>query len=104
MNLPASTIERLKKTGHAELAETNEFGWSPPVKYNSSFFNPKRHIPPTNPNDDINMSPVENVTFAVCKSMQNIQILTGSNGCYKYCCKYMSKIVAENENLNLFLF
>lgn len=48
------------------------------------FFHPTRHIPPTNPQDDLNISPVDGKTFAACRSMQNIQCLTASGGLNKY--------------------
>ena len=61
-----------------------------------AFFHPVRHIPPTNPTDDMNISPVEGNTFAVFRSMQNIQRLTGAGGCSKYVCKYIAKIDEQN--------
>ena len=67
-----------------------------PVAYTLPFFNPKRHIPPTNPTDDINMSPVEGVTFSVLRSMQNIQQLTDCGGVKKYICKDIGKIDENN--------
>ena len=63
-----------------------------PFKSKCSFFHPKRHIPPTNPTHDINMSPVEGYTFAVTRSMQNIQWLTNCGGCNRYVIKYIGKI------------
>ena len=44
----------------------------------------------------MNVSPVEGYTFAVCKSMQNVQWLTGAGGCNKYVCKHVSKIDVQN--------
>ena len=38
------------------------------------------------------MSPVESYTFSICQSMQNIQIMKNSDGCNKYCIKYIGKI------------
>jgi predicted GIY-YIG superfamily endonuclease len=61
-----------------------------------SFFHPNRHIPPTNPTNDMNISPVEGTTFAVFRSMQNVQRLTGTGGCAKYVCKYIAKIDEQN--------
>ena len=57
---------------------------------------PRRHIPPTNPSDDINMSPCEGYTFANCLSMQNIQVLTQGGGVNKYICKYIGKLDEQN--------
>ena len=60
------------------------------------FFHPKRHIPPTNPTNDMNISPVEGYTFAACRSMQNAQVLTATGGCSKYCLKYCIKVDEQN--------
>ena len=60
------------------------------------FFHPKRYVPPTNPTDDRNISPVEGYIFAITKSMQNVQKLTGAGGCSKYVCKYIAKIDEQN--------
>ena len=67
-------------------------------KYKSklAFLHPQRHIPPTNPSDDINMSPVEGYTFAICRSMQNLQQLILTGGVNKYVCKYIGKIDEQN--------
>ena len=45
---------------------------------------------------DMNISPVEGYTFAVCRSMQNCQRLTHCGGCSKYVCKYIGKIDEQN--------
>ena len=42
------------------------------------------------------MSPVEGKTFSVCRSMQNIQLLTDCGGVNKYVCKYIGKIDESN--------
>ena len=55
-----------------------------------------RHIPPTNPNGDLNISPVEGYTFVNCRSMQNIQVLTQCGGVNKYVCKYIAKLDEQN--------
>ena len=60
------------------------------------FFHPVRHVPPTNPTNDMNISPVEGYIFANTKSMQNIQRLTRNGGCSKYVCKYIAKIDEQN--------
>ena len=60
------------------------------------FFHPRRHIPPTKPSDNINMSPCEGYTFANCLSMQNIQVLTQGGGVNKYICKYIRKLDEQN--------
>ena len=61
-----------------------------------SLFHPMRHIPRTNPNGDLNISPVEGNTFANCRSMENIQILTQSGGVNKYVCKHIAKMDEQN--------
>ena len=55
------------------------------------FFHPYGHVPLTNQTNDINIYPVEGCTLVVFKSMQNVQVLTGTGGCYKYVCKYITK-------------
>ena len=64
------------------------------------FFNPKRHIPRTNKLLDLNISPVESKTFCAMRSMQNIQLISGTNGMNKYICKYIVKI-DENSLLRI---
>ena len=53
------------------------------------FLNPNHHIPPTNPTHDLNISPVIGELFAATLSMMNAQVLTQTNGCNKYVCKYI---------------
>ena len=60
------------------------------------FFHPVRHVPPTNPTNDINISPIEGYIFAITRAMQNVQRLTGTGGCSKYVCKYIAKIDEQN--------
>ena len=76
--------------------EVNEHGYVKKWKSKLAFLHPQQHIPPTNPNYDINMSPVEGYTFANCRSMQNIQILTQCGGVNKYVCKYIGKVDKQN--------
>ena len=70
----------------------NEYGYKTGIKIKLSFLHPKRHILPTNPADDINMSPCEGQIFSICGSMQNIQILLHGGGVNKYVCKYIAKL------------
>ena len=56
------------------------------------FLHPRRHVPPTNPNNGINMSPVEGCTFSNCLSMQNIQLLTQTGGVNKNLHKHVIKL------------
>ena len=79
-----------------EELEIDDDGNVAKFKSTLDFFHPVRHIPPTNATDDMNISPVEGYTFAVCRSMQNIQVLTGAGGCSKYVLKYISKIDEQN--------
>ena len=94
--IPEECIDRLKQIGLVEQAEPNEVGYMKPYKSKLSLFHPKRHIPPTNPNGDLNISPVEGYTFANCRSMQNIQVLTQCGGVNKYVNKYIAKIDEQN--------
>ena len=59
-------------------------------------FHIKSHIPPINPTNDMNMSPVEGYTFAACRSMQNAQILTECGGVNKYVYKFIVKFNEHN--------
>ena len=84
------------KIGLADPIVLNEFGVPSEFKSSCGLFHPKRHIPPTNTNEDLNISPVETRTFCACKSMQNIQWLTVCGGLNKYICKYIGKIDENN--------
>ena len=88
--------ECLAKIGLAEQQTLLPDGTLSSLMSHLPFFHPKRHIPPTNPTGDINMSPVEWYTFSVCRSMQNCQILTECGGVNKYVCKYIAKIDEQN--------
>jgi hypothetical protein len=90
-SLSDSCIERLVACGLGyQCALTGVF------KSHHPFFNPKRHIPPTNPTNDMNMSPVEGRIFSVCRSMLNVQQLTECGGVNKYVNKYITKIDEQN--------
>ena len=65
-------------------------------KISIPLFHPYRHVPPTNPTNDINISPDEGYNFDVFKSMQNVQVITLTYGCSKYECKYIAKIDKQN--------
>ena len=94
--IPKECLDRLRQIGMVDPLQVNENGYEKPWKSKLAFLHPRRHIPPTNPNNDINMSPVEGYTFANCRSMQNIQLLTQTGGVNKYVCKYISKIDEQN--------
>ena len=95
-DLPQNCIDRLVKIGVVEPVVQNEFGYRKEIKSKLSFLHPKRHIPPTNSSDDINMSPCEGYTFANCLSMHNIQVLTQGGGVNKDICKYIGKPDEQN--------
>lgn len=92
-------IDRLIQIGLAEPITANIYGVKSKFRSYHSYFHPMRHIPPTNPNDDFNISPVEGYTFSICRSMQNIQNLTHTNGLNRYVCKYIGKIDEQNRIL-----
>ena len=95
-DMSQACTNRLIQIGIIQPLCINIDGYQNPFISNLSFFHPKRHIPPTNPSNDMNISPVEGYTFSVCRSMQNIQMLTGCNGVSKYICKYLCKIDEQN--------
>ena len=67
-------IQKLIDIGLVYPRTINEHGFQSEFKSVHPFFHPVRHIPPTNPTHDMNISPVEGKTFAALKSMQNVQI------------------------------
>ena len=91
-------VKRFEDIGIVEPSTINEHGWcSNWLKSDHPYFNPVRHIPPTNPSHDPNMSPVNGLTFSHCKSMQNAQFITQSGGCNKYINKYLTKLDENNS-------
>ena len=54
-NHSSECVETLVKIGLAEPVTYNEKGYPSPFKSNNAFFHPTRHIPPTNPQDDLNI-------------------------------------------------
>jgi len=50
-----------------------------------------------NPNEGHNISPCNDVWFASTMSMQNLQILTGTNGVARYIVKYVTKLDDGNR-------
>ena len=89
-------IERLIRIGTVEPLCVNSECFEAPFVSKLSYFHPKRHKPPTNPSNDMNISPVEGYTFYICHLMQNLQTLTGYNGVSKYICKYLVTIDEQN--------
>ena len=68
------------------------------IKFESNipFSHPKHHAPLENPRNDMNISQMEGSLFSVTQSMKNIEKLTGTGGCAKYVCKYISNIDKQN--------
>ena len=89
-------LKILEEIGLTEELEIDDDGNVLKFKSTMDFFHPVRHVPPTNPSNDKNISPVEGKIFAVTKSMQNVQQLTGTGGTAKYVCKYIAKIDEQN--------
>lgn len=95
-NYSIECLQILEKVGLTDELEIDDDGNVLKFESNLPFFHPTRHVPPTNPNDDKNISPVIGKLFASCKSMQNAQRIKGSGGCSKYICKYIAKIDEQN--------
>ena len=95
-SLPDPVKQKLVELGLINSIEINDLNYEEPFQCKDEFFHPTRHIPATNPNEDVNMSPVDSYTFSVCQSMQNIQLIKGTGGCNKYVCKYVGKIDEQN--------
>ena len=95
-NYSVQCLQILEKIGLTEKLTIDSDNNVKEFKSTLPFFHPKRHIPPTNPTDDINISPVNGYLFSVCKSMQNLQRLLGAGGCSKYVCKYIAKVDEQN--------
>ena len=89
-------LDRLVQIGLVERIIVTKDGYEAPFKSSLEYFHPKRHIPPTNPNGDNNMSPVEGYLFVACRNMQNVQFLTLCGGVNKYVVKYIGKIDEQN--------
>ena len=58
--------------------------------FHHSMFTPSRHMGICNPSDRHSISPANDIWFAATKSMQNFQILTGTNGVARYVVKYVT--------------
>ena len=70
-------VEILEKIKLVFPVEINEFGHVFPFKSQMSYFHLKRHIPPTNSTDDINISPVETNSFLpadLCKMFKALPV------------------------------
>ena len=77
--------------------------WDPPTDdapngtFRNDLFEPKRYMGALHPGARCNMSPVIPEFFAVTKSMQNVQILSGTNAVAKYVVKYVVKMDKGNR-------
>ena len=65
--------------------------------FHHSMFTPSRHMGICNPSNRHNISPANDIWFAATKSMQNFQILTGTNGVARYVVKYVTKLDEGNR-------
>lgn len=78
--------------------------WSPPSdqfpkgRFNHSMLEPKRHMGFCHPGARENMSPVNGEHFSFTRSMQNMQVITGTNGVARYVVK-VSKLHASDVHL-----
>ena len=82
--------DALKHAGLLDIS-VDEYGIEH-LEFHHKFFQPTRHIPPTNPSNDINMSPVIGELFVATRSMQNAQAITQTNACNSYLTKYTCKM------------
>jgi len=95
-NTPSETKEVLSKIDLCSQEAPEDNGYQKPAQYKHPMFNPSRHVPPINIECKLNISPVELRLFALCRSMQNVQLIRGTGGCNKYICKYIAKIDEQN--------
>ena len=97
VKLSSECKDVLTRVGLMEPPVLHSNGYEEPPVFNHDMFKPSRHIPPTNPTNDCNISPVIGYTFAATQSMQNAQVLTLANGANKYVAKYLVKIDEQNR-------
>ena len=77
--------------------------WDPPTPnapngiFRVDILEPKRHMGAVHPGARCNMSPVNPKAFAATRSMQNLQILYGTNGVARYVVKYIVKLDQGNR-------
>ena len=69
-------LDCLVKIGLSNPLMIEKEGYVKPFKSYNNLFHSVRHIPPTNPTNDINMSPIEGYTFDIYRSIHNIQWIT----------------------------
>lgn len=71
-------LDILEHTGHYKTG-----------KFTSKIFKPQKHIGKVMPGDMMNLSPVLEEHFVFTRSMQNMQVVTGTNGVARYVVKYI---------------
>ncbi len=91
-----NVLERLHQIGIVNNINTDQNGQIISFWSDLPYFNPRRHLPRTNRMHDQNISLVESKTFSAFRRMQNIQMISGTNGMNKYVCKYIVKIDESN--------
>jgi predicted GIY-YIG superfamily endonuclease len=69
----------------------------PQGTFKNQMFQPSRHFGPCDPKDTLNISPVNPKCFAATQSMQNYQVLIGTNGATRYVVKYVTSLDAGNK-------
>ena len=77
------TLQILERTGHYKSPDENELEGG----FTSDKFKPCRHVGRVNPTATCNMSPVLGQHFAFTRSMQNMQIICGTNAVTRYIVK-----------------
>ena len=95
-DLPQHCINQLVKIGICDPLESYNYGCEDPFKCSHPYFHQLRAISSTVPSDDLNISPVGGYTFSICRSTQNVQLLSCCNGVMVYVCKYIGKIDEQN--------
>ena len=68
-------VKQLIKIGFSLQICIHANGYQEHLQYKLQLFNEKRHIPTTNPTNDIKISPVEGRNLSVLRLMQNIHKL-----------------------------
>lgn len=93
MYFPPMDVDNEADTGGGGAGESTRPGRG---SFTHKYFTPERHIAPCNFNATDNMSPVICDFFVALHSMQNAQMLEHTNGCTKYCVKYITKFDEDN--------
>ena len=80
-NFSAECIDKLIDIGMADPITYSNNGVPSEFRSSHPFFHPKRHIPPTNPHFDQNISPVEGKTFHKIALTCVVKILVNAMNC-----------------------